>query len=146
MTGPHNRSAWERGEPGSPILTTVRDLLRRQFPHAWTASISEAAVFALAMTVGGWLLCRQLGLDGAWELLTADLVDPRPERVKYVVRALFLVWVYGWGIASDVVAKGGADKKESEDVTRAMTRSVIACTLWVVAWELATAVVVLAGV
>jgi hypothetical protein len=29
-------------------------------------------------------------------------------------------------------------------VTRAMTRSVVACTLWVVAWELVTAVVVLA--
>ena len=97
------------------------------------------------MTLGGLALCRQLHLPGAWELLTADFFDPRPERVKYVVRAGFLVWIYAWGLASDVVAKGGAEKRESDDVTRGMTRSVVACTLWVVAWELASAVVVLAG-
>jgi ABC-type nitrate/sulfonate/bicarbonate transport system ATPase subunit/ABC-type transporter Mla maintaining outer membrane lipid asymmetry permease subunit MlaE len=85
-----------------------------------------AGLFALAMIVGGWVLCRQLGLPGAWALLTADFVDPRPERVKYLVRAGFLVWMYAWGIASDVVAKGGADKPTSGDVTRAMTRSVVA--------------------
>src|SRR5437868_14861124 len=58
------------------------------------------------------LLCRAYGVDHAWELLTGDLLDPRPERLRYTVRALFLVWVYAWGIASDVVAKGGARSEE----------------------------------
>jgi general L-amino acid transport system ATP-binding protein len=119
------------------------------YAPAWVALgvgyLAVAAVFAFGMLVGGTLLTRQIGLDGGWALLTADLVDPRPERVKYVMRALFLVWMYGWGIASDVVAKGGADKKESDDVTRAMTRSVVACTLWVVVWELVSAMVILAS-
>jgi len=119
------------------------------YAPAWVALglgyLAVSAVFAVGMLVGGTLLTRQIGLDGGWSLLTADLVDPRPERIKYVTRALFLVWMYAWGIASDVVAKGGAAKAESDDVTRAMTRSVVACTLWVVAWELCTAVVVLAS-
>jgi hypothetical protein len=78
----------------------------------------------------------------AWQLLTGDLVDPRPERLPYVARAGFLVWIYAWGIASDVVAKGGAAKPEADAVTRGMTASVVACTLWVVAWELATVLAV----
>ena len=82
-------------------------------------------------------------LGAIWaELLTADLFDPRPERVRYAVRAAFLVWIYAWGIASDVVAKGGAAKPEADAVTRGMTASVVACTLWVVAWELVTVLVV----
>jgi hypothetical protein len=75
--------------------------------------------------------------------LTGDLVDPRPERLRYTVRAAFLVWIYAWGIAADVVAKGGAAKPEADAVTRGMTASVVACTLWVVAWELATVLVIL---
>ena len=67
---------------------------------------------------------------------------PRPERLRYLVRAVFLVWVYAWGIASDVVAKGAGDQREADQVTRGMTASVIACTLWVVSWELATVVAV----
>ena len=35
-----------------------------------------------------------------------------------------------------------APKPEADSVTRAMTNSVVACTLWVVAWELATVLVV----
>ena len=58
------------------------------------------------------------------------------------MRAGFLGWIYGWGIASDVVAKGGAAKPEADAVTRGMTASVVACTLWVVAWELVTVLVV----
>jgi hypothetical protein len=52
------------------------------------------------------------------------------------------VWIYGWGIASDVVAKGGGPKPEADAVTRGMTASVVACTLWVVAWELITVIAV----
>ena len=104
-----------------------------------------AAVFALGMIAGGLLVCRSYGMPHAWELLTGDLLDPRPERVKYTLRALFLVWIYAWGIASDVVAKGGAPKPEADAVTRGMTASVVACTLWVVAWELLTVLLTLRG-
>ena len=113
---------------------------------AWVAAgacyLAVAALFALGMIAGGLLVCRSYGVPHAWELLTGDLLDPRPERVRYVVRAAFLVWMYAWGIASDVVAKGGASKPEADAVTRGMTASVVACTLWVVAWELATVLVV----
>ena len=87
-------------------------------------------------------MCRSYGIANGWELLTGDILDPRPERLRYAVRAAFLVWIYAWGIASDVVAKGGAAKPEADAVTRGMTASVVACTLWVVAWELVTVVVV----
>jgi ABC-type transporter Mla maintaining outer membrane lipid asymmetry permease subunit MlaE len=102
-----------------------------------------AALFAAGMVAGGLLLCRQYGMQGGLELLTADLVDPRPERMRYAVRAGFLVWIYAWGLASDVVAKGGARKADADAVTRAMTGSVVACTLWVVGWELVTVLVIL---
>lgn len=104
--------------------------------------LAVSAIFALGMIAGGLLVCRSYGVPHAWELLTGDLFDPRPERVAYALRATFLVWIYAWGIASDVVAKGGAAKPEADAVTRGMTASVVACTLWVVAWELFTVVVV----
>jgi ABC-type nitrate/sulfonate/bicarbonate transport system ATPase subunit/ABC-type transporter Mla maintaining outer membrane lipid asymmetry permease subunit MlaE len=106
------------------------------------AFICVATLFAFGMILGGLLVCSQYDLQGGWELLTADIVDPRPERVRYTVRAAVLVWVYAWGIASDVVAKGGAEKPEADAVTRGMTSSVVACTLWMVSWELVTVVVV----
>ena len=107
-----------------------------------TAYLCVAALFALGMIGGGLLLCHQLGVHDPWQLLTGDLLDPRPERVRYAVRAGLLVWFYAWGIASDVVAKGGAAKPEADAVTRGMTASVVACTLWVVGWELVTVLVV----
>jgi ABC-type transporter Mla maintaining outer membrane lipid asymmetry ATPase subunit MlaF/ABC-type transporter Mla maintaining outer membrane lipid asymmetry permease subunit MlaE len=113
---------------------------------AWLACgltyLAVAALFALGMIGGGLLVCRSYGVPHAWELLTADVLDPRPERIRYAIRAAFLVWIYAWGIASDVVAKGGANKPEADAVTRGMTASVVACTLWVVAWELASVIAV----
>jgi ABC-type nitrate/sulfonate/bicarbonate transport system ATPase subunit/ABC-type transporter Mla maintaining outer membrane lipid asymmetry permease subunit MlaE len=123
------------------------DRRRYLWAPAWVALgvayLLVAALFALGMLAGGWLVCRHYGVPDAWALLTGDLIDPRPERVRYAVRAAFLVWIYAWGIASDVIAKGGADKPEADAVTRGMTASVVACTLWVVAWELATVVMIL---
>jgi ABC-type transporter Mla maintaining outer membrane lipid asymmetry permease subunit MlaE len=123
------------------------DRRRYLWAPAWTALgvayLLVASLFALGMLFGGWLVCRQYGVADAWALLTGDVVDPRPERVRYTVRAAFLIWMYAWGIASDVIAKGGAEKPEADAVTRGMTASVVACTLWVVAWELATVVVIL---
>lgn len=107
------------------------------------AYLFVAALFALGMLAGGLVVCRSFGVEHAWQLLTGDLLDPRPERAVYAWRAAFLVWIYGWGIASDVVAKGGAPKPEADAVTRAMTASVVACTLWVVGWELVSVLVVL---
>jgi len=101
-----------------------------------------AALFALGMIAGGYVVCDAYDVPDAWALLTGDIFDPRPERARYTMRALFLVWIYGWGIASDVVAKGGGPKPEADAVTKGMTASVVACTLWVVAWELLTVVVV----
>jgi ABC-type transporter Mla maintaining outer membrane lipid asymmetry permease subunit MlaE len=113
---------------------------------AWVAIgvayLGVAALFALGMIAGGLVVCAQYDVPHAWGLLTGDLLDPRPERMRYAVRAGFLVWIYAWGIASDVVAKGGGPKPEADAVTRGMTASVVACTLWVVAWELVSVLVV----
>ncbi|TMQ05460.1 MAG: ATP-binding cassette domain-containing protein [Deltaproteobacteria bacterium] len=143
-------NAW-LGSMGLTRQTLALDALgvdRRAYLWApvWVAAalcyLAVAALFALGMIAGGLLVCRGYGIAGAWSLLTGDLVDPRPERVVYAVRAGFLIWIYAWGIASDVVAKGGAAKPEADAVTRGMTASVVACTLWVVAWELATVIAV----
>lgn len=143
-------NAW-LGSMGLTKQTLALDALgvdRRSYlwAPAWLACalcyLAVAALFALGMIAGGLLVCKSYGVEHAWELLTGDLLDPRPERVRYAWRAAFLAWIYAWGIASDVVAKGGAPKPEADAVTRGMTASVVACTLWVVAWELATVMVV----
>jgi ABC-type transporter Mla maintaining outer membrane lipid asymmetry ATPase subunit MlaF/ABC-type transporter Mla maintaining outer membrane lipid asymmetry permease subunit MlaE len=144
-------NAW-LGSMGLTKQTLALDALgvdRRAYLWAptWLAAAASylaiAVLFALGMIAGGMLVCRAYGMTEAWPLLTGDLLDPRPERLRYAVRAGFLVWIYAWGIASDVVAKGGAAKPEADAVTRGMTSSVVACTLWVVAWELVTVLVVL---
>ncbi|MDB4955831.1 MAG: transporter ATP-binding protein [Myxococcales bacterium] len=143
-------NAW-LGSMGLTKQTLALDALgvdRRSYlwAPAWLAAalcyLAVAALFALGMIAGGLLVCHHYGITDGWQLLTGDIFDPRPERLRYAVRAGFLVWIYGWGIASDVVAKGGAPKPEADAVTRGMTSSVVACTLWVVAWELATVLVV----
>ncbi len=143
-------NAW-LGSMGLTKQTLALDALgvdRRAYlwAPAWLALgvsfLAVAALFALGMIAGGMLVCRSYGITDAWQLLTGDLLDPRPERLRYAVRSAFLVWIYAWGIASDVVAKGGAPKPEADAVTRGMTASVVACTLWVVGWELATVLAV----
>ncbi len=143
-------NAW-LGSMGLTKQTLALDALgvdRRSYlwAPAWLAVAAcylvVAALFGLGMIAGGLVVCRGYGVPDAWQLLTGDLLDPRPERLPYAMRAVFLVWIYAWGIASDVVAKGGAAKPEADAVTRGMTASVVACTLWVVAWELATVLVV----
>ncbi|MBA3393687.1 MAG: ABC transporter permease [Deltaproteobacteria bacterium] len=143
-------NAW-LGSMGLTKQTLALDALgvdRRAYlwAPAWLAIalsyIAIAVLFAFGMIAGGLLVCRAYDVPDGWELLTGDLLDPRPERVQYTVRAGFLVWIYAWGIASDVVAKGGSPKPEADAVTRGMTASVVACTLWVVAWELVTVLVV----
>ena len=144
-------NAW-LGSMGLTKQTLALDALgvdRRAYlwAPAWVtvgiAYLFVACIFALGMIAGGLLVCRSYGVPNAWAVLTSDFLDPRPERAPYALRAAFLVWMYAWGIASDTVAKGGAPKPEADAVTRAMTASVVACTLWVVAWELISVMVVL---
>lgn len=101
-----------------------------------------AALFVLGMIAGGTALTATLGMDGGFELLTGDFIDPLPHRLKYDIRALVLVWIYGWGIASDVVARGVKPKSSADEVTHAMTGSVVAGTLWLVTWEMITVFVI----
>ncbi len=145
-------NAW-LGSMGLTKQTLALDALgvdRRAYlwAPAWLALgvcyLVVALTFALGMIMGGILVCQHHGIDNAWELLTADIVDPRPERFAYALRAGFLVWIYAWGIASDVVAKGGDTKPDADAVTRGMTASVVWCTLWIVVWELVSVVVVIA--
>lgn len=100
------------------------------------------AVFWAGMTLGGMALAQIYAIPEPWAMMTADLTDPRPERIPYVIRAAFLSWVYAWGLAADAIAKGCERKEKADDVTRGMTRSVIASTLWVVVLELATVAIV----
>jgi ABC-type nitrate/sulfonate/bicarbonate transport system ATPase subunit/ABC-type transporter Mla maintaining outer membrane lipid asymmetry permease subunit MlaE len=98
--------------------------------------LAGATVFAAGLLAGGLLLCRVEGVPNGWEILGSDLFDPAPDRAPYTARAGWLVWIYAWGIASDAVARGSAPKDTSESVTAAMTRGVVASTLWVVFLEL----------
>lgn len=111
---------------------------------AWTALVVGYLVtvvgFVAAMTFGGWLLCNAFAVPNALAVLTSDILDPPPERVRFLVRALWLVGAYSLIIASVVVSRGVRHKDEANDVTRAMTSAVIVCTLAVVVLELASVV------
>ena len=104
----------------------------------------SAAVLAAGLFAGGVLLCMVDGVTGGPALLLTDLFDPAPDRMPYVVRALWLVVLYAFGIASDAVARGGAPKATSDAVTASMTRGVVASTFWVVALELISVFVLFA--
>jgi phospholipid/cholesterol/gamma-HCH transport system permease protein len=106
------------------------------------AFVIVAATFALGLVVGGVALCSVEGINHGWELLTSDLLDPVPARAPYVVRAVALCFIYAVGCASDAIARGDDPKETADDVTRAMTRSVISCTLWVAVLELVSLVLV----
>lgn len=106
--------------------------------------LGAVTVFAAGLFLGGYLLCLLYGIAAPAGLLAGDLLDPVPDRVPNLVRALWLAFIYAWGIASDVVAKGAERKSSADDVTSGMIRQVVSCTLWVVALELATAVVLFA--
>jgi ABC-type transporter Mla maintaining outer membrane lipid asymmetry permease subunit MlaE len=108
------------------------------------AYVLLAAVFTAGMVAGGvaYLRLRAPEAGDALALVTADIFDPPAERAVFRTRAVVLVLIYAVGIASDAVAKGAQEKTSAESVTAAMVRSVMACTLWVVAIELVSLVVV----
>lgn len=107
------------------------------------AYVVLAAVFTAGMLLGGWIYLKvQVPLIAdPWPVVSADLFDPPAARAPFRARALVLIGLYAGGIAADAVAKGASDKTSADAVTAAMVRSVMACTLWIVALELASLVV-----
>ncbi len=106
-----------------------------------------ALIVAAGLVLGGALLHQLEGVAGpdTLPLLAGDLLDPVPERASLRVRAFWLFAIYAPGIASDLVHRGSTPKSSSDSVTRGMTGSVVACTLWVVALELLAALILFAG-
>jgi len=102
------------------------------------AYLFTAVVFASAMILGGWVLFEMTEVANALDKLTADFIAPAPERVRYLVRAVWSVVVYALALASIAVFKGSEGKDRSEQVTSAMTSGVVQATLFVVAAELAS--------
>jgi p-aminobenzoyl-glutamate transporter AbgT len=100
-----------------------------------------ALVFAGSMVGGGYALFAWKGVPAALALLTAPFLDPAPSKVAPLVRGIWLVLAYALVLPSLIVAKAGEPKRASEDVTQAMTSSVMRCTLFVVVIELVSLVV-----
>ncbi|MCA9669286.1 MAG: ATP-binding cassette domain-containing protein [Myxococcales bacterium] len=103
------------------------------------AFVLVAATFAGGMALGGYWHCVQSGVADPWPLLLGDLLDPEPNRAVLRSRALWLCGIYACGVAAEVVFRSTLRKDSADDVTRAMTGSVVIATLWVVALELVTA-------
>ncbi len=104
------------------------------------SSMILAAMFVGGMVLGGtiYISSTGLGADVAYELVTAQLLDPSPGERRLLARAGLLLGLYAVGIAADAVAKGSREKRSAEAVTASMVRSVMASTLWIVALELLT--------
>lgn len=104
------------------------------------SSLLLSAIFVAGMVLGGALYIAGTGVDSgtAYELVTAQLLDPAPGDGRLLARAGLLLAIYAVGISADAVAKGARDKHSAESVTASMVRSVMACTLWIVALELLT--------
>lgn len=137
-------NAWLGGMRYSHQIGALEALGIRRERYLWGPTFAAlalsfvvcAATFAAGFLLGGWLLCQLYEVPGAWTLLTSEIVDPTPERAPYRLRAMGLVLVYGAGIAANAIASADAPKPTSDAVTRAMTRSVVACTIWIAVWEL----------
>jgi ABC-type nitrate/sulfonate/bicarbonate transport system ATPase subunit/ABC-type transporter Mla maintaining outer membrane lipid asymmetry permease subunit MlaE len=117
---------------------------------AWLALVvsylGTVAVFVAAMVAGGWALFRLERAPNALAVLTSDFLDPAPGRGPYLARGIWLVIVYAAAIASVAVERGVARKDEAAHVTAAMTSAVVRVTLFVVAMELASILVLFAVV
>jgi ABC-type transporter Mla maintaining outer membrane lipid asymmetry permease subunit MlaE len=117
---------------------------------AWVGLVGSflvlASLFAAGMVGGGTLYVA--GLDGftarsAFELVTAQIVDPTARDARLLARAAALMALYALGLATGAVAQGAAEKHAADAVTRSMVRNVMASTLWIVAFELASLPLVL---
>ncbi len=107
---------------------------------AWAALVwaflAVAFTFAVGFLIGSLILCAADDVPNAFAVMTGDIFDPPPERAAYRIRAVMLVLIYAAGCASDAIARADEPKDGSDAVTRSMTKSVVYCTLMVVAWEL----------
>lgn len=115
---------------------------------AWTALVISYLVtlvaFVLAMISGGLVLFSVYDVPNAFAVLTSDFRGEPASRLPALVRGVWLVISYALAIASVVVAKGKEPKSRSEEVTSAMTSSVIRATLFVVVMELGSVMVLYA--
>lgn len=104
------------------------------------SSLILSVIFVMGMVLGGALYISGTGVESgmAYELITAQLLDPAPGDGRLLARAGLLLGIYAVGISADAVAKGARDKHSAEAVTASMVRSVMASTLWIVALELLT--------
>jgi ABC-type transporter Mla maintaining outer membrane lipid asymmetry permease subunit MlaE len=110
------------------------------------AYVATVLVFIGSMVAGGWALFQLYGGQDALAILTSDFLDPAPGRGPYLVRGIWLVVAYAIAIATIVVHSGVAHKDEAAHVTQAMTSAVVRTTLFVVAMELASVIVLFAVV
>jgi ABC-type nitrate/sulfonate/bicarbonate transport system ATPase subunit/ABC-type transporter Mla maintaining outer membrane lipid asymmetry permease subunit MlaE len=110
------------------------------------AYLGTVVVFVASMILGGWILFQLHGGQHALAILTSDFVDPAPGRGPYLVRGIWLTVAYAVAIATIVVGSGVAPKDEAAHVTSAMTSAVVRATLFVVAMELASIIVLFAVV
>lgn len=139
-------NAWLGGMALTEQVDAMEALGIRKEGYLWSpvwlglciSFLLTALLFASGLFFGGWLLCQLFHVADAARLLMGDILDPPPGRLPNLVRALWLIWIYAFGIAADVVAKASEAKTRSDDVTRGMIRSVIASTLWVVTLEIVT--------
>lgn len=109
------------------------------------SSLVLSSLFVAGMVAGGMLYIASTGVDAttAYELVTAQILDPGPGDGRLLARAGLLLGLYAVGISADAVAKGAREKHSAEAVTASMVRSVMASTLWIVALELLTLPLVL---
>jgi ABC-type nitrate/sulfonate/bicarbonate transport system ATPase subunit/ABC-type transporter Mla maintaining outer membrane lipid asymmetry permease subunit MlaE len=101
-------------------------------------------VFIASMVGGGFILFQLYGARDALSVLTSDFLDPAPGRGPYLIRGIWLSLCYAVAIATIVVGSGVAHKDEAAHVTSAMTSAVVRATLFVVAMELASVLVLFA--
>lgn len=109
------------------------------------SSLVLSSLFVAGMVAGGALYITSTGVEAtaAYELVTAQLLDPGPGDGRLLARAGMLLAIYAVGISADAVAKGAREKHSAEAVTASMVRSVMASTLWIVGLELLTLPLVL---
>lgn len=145
-------SGWLGGMSLTKQIDALRALSIDERRYLWgpvflgmaASFLAIAAFFAGGLILGGFVLGKLYDVPHALSLLLGDILDPIPSRVANLVRGSWLVVIYAFGIAAGVVANGTTPKSSSDDVSKGTILSIVNCTLWVVALELASAAVMFA--
>jgi ABC-type nitrate/sulfonate/bicarbonate transport system ATPase subunit/ABC-type transporter Mla maintaining outer membrane lipid asymmetry permease subunit MlaE len=148
-TSGSSTGAWLGGLQLHGQVTALDGLGVRPARYLWAPSwmglvvayLATFGVFTVAMILGGWCLYASSQVGDAFGVIAADFIAPPPSRYPALARALWSVAVYTLAIASIVVAKGREAKQSSDDVTGAMTSSVMRVTLFIVVMELVSMLV-----